>query len=120
TMTTMVAQYPFRDSILPNGKKLWEEGMALYPFIERINRSGIPVYMTTGWYDIFTSDMFYWYDNLAVPKRLTVRPLDHSGIDANGFDLDYGAEAQFITTSLEHRRKKPGRLPNNGRRKSRN
>ena len=94
TMTIVVAQYPFRDSLMPNGKKLWEDGMALYPFIERVNRSGIPVYMTTGWYDIFSGDMFFWYDNLTVPKRLTVRPLDHSGIDATGSDLDYGAEAQ--------------------------
>lgn len=93
-MATVVVQYPFRDTLMPNGKKLWEDGMALYPFIERINRSGIPIYMTTGWYDIFLGDMFFWYDNLTVPKRLTVRPLDHSGIDANGSDLDYGAEAQ--------------------------
>jgi hypothetical protein len=94
TQATAAAQYPFRDSVLPNGKKLWDDVMALYPFIERINRSGIPVYMTTGWYDIFLGDMFLWYDNLTVPKRLTVRPLDHSGMDASGFDLDYGAEAQ--------------------------
>jgi putative CocE/NonD family hydrolase len=93
TMATEAAQYPFRDSILPNGKKLWDDVMALYPFIERINRSGIPVYMTTGWYDIFLGDMFLWYSNLTVPKRLTVRPLDHNGMDAGGFDLDYGAEA---------------------------
>ena len=93
TMTTEAAKYPFRDSVLPNGKFLWEV-MALYPFIERINRSGIPVYMTTGWYDIFLGDMFLWYDNLTVPKRLTVRPLDHSGMDATQFDLNYEAEAQ--------------------------
>jgi putative CocE/NonD family hydrolase len=94
TMATGAAQYPYRDSVLPNGKKLWNDVMALYPFIERINRSGIPVYMTTGWYDIFLGDMFLWYDNLTVCKRLTVRPLDHSGMDASGFDLDYGAETQ--------------------------
>jgi len=92
TMATEAAKYPFLDSILPNGKYLWKE-MALYPFIKRINRSGIPVYMTTGWYDIFLGDMFLWYDNLTVPKRLTVRPLDHSGMDATQFDLDYAAEA---------------------------
>jgi putative CocE/NonD family hydrolase len=94
TMATLVEEYPFRDSLMPNGKKLWEDGMALYPFVERVNRSGIPVYMTTGWYDIFTGDMFFWYDNLTVPKRLTIRPLDHSGMDATQSDLDYGAEAQ--------------------------
>jgi len=93
TMATVAAKYPFRDSILPNGKFLWKV-MALYPFIERINRSGIPIYMTTGWYDIFLGDMFLWYDNLTVPKRLTVRPLDHSGMDATQFDLDYAAEAR--------------------------
>lgn len=88
-----VVQYPFRDSMLPDGRFLWEL-LALYPLIERINNSGIPVYMTTGWYDIFLGDMFLWYDNLTVPKRLTVRPLDHSGMDATQFDLDYEAEAQ--------------------------
>lgn len=93
TMATGAAKYPFRDSILPNGKFLWKV-MSLYPVIEPINRSGIPIYMTTGWYDIFLGDMFLWYDNLTVPKRLTVRPLDHSGMDATQFDLDYGAEAQ--------------------------
>ncbi len=54
----------------------------LYPFMERINRSGTAVYMTVGWYDIFTADTFYWYDNLSVPKRLTVRSTDHSGVSA--------------------------------------
>jgi putative CocE/NonD family hydrolase len=93
TMATEAAQYPFRDSMLPDGRFLWKV-MSLYPFIERINRSGIPVYMTTGWYDIFLGDMFLWFNNLTVPKRLTVRPLDHSGMDANGFDLDLGVEAR--------------------------
>jgi len=88
-----LVQYPFRDSTLEDGRFLWKI-LAVYPFIERVNNSGIPVYMTTGWYDIFLGDMFLWYDNLSVPKRLTVRPLDHSGMDATQFDLDYGAEAQ--------------------------
>jgi len=88
-----VVQYPFRDSILPDGRFLWKL-MSLYPLIDRVNNSGIPVYMTTGWYDIFLGDMFLWYDNLTVPKRLTVRPLDHSDMDATQFDLDYEAEAQ--------------------------
>jgi putative CocE/NonD family hydrolase len=93
TMAVEAVKYPFRDSVLQDGKLLWEL-MALYPLIERINRSGIPTYMTTGWYDIFLSDMFFWYNNLTVPKRLTVRPLDHSGMDKGGSDLDYRAEAQ--------------------------
>ncbi len=92
TATAIAAQCPFRDSVTPDGKNIWK-GIALYPFIERVNHAGIPVYMTVGWYDIFTGDMFFWYGNLTVPKRLTVRPLDHSGMDTTAFDLDYVAEA---------------------------
>ena len=37
--------------------------------------------------------MFLWYANLTVPKRLLVRPADHSEVEKNQFDLDFGAEA---------------------------
>jgi len=51
--------------------------------------------MTTGWYDLFSGagDMFLWYANLTVPRRLLVRPADHSEVEKNQFDLDFGAEA---------------------------
>ncbi len=84
---------PFRDSVGLRGISIWQDRAALYPFTERINRSGVAIYMTNGWYDIFTNDMFFWYDNLTVPKRLIVRPTDHSTVEKNGPDLDYGAEA---------------------------
>ncbi|UCE52943.1 MAG: CocE/NonD family hydrolase [Desulfobacterales bacterium] len=93
TSSVIFKRYPFRDSIMSDGTNLYENRASLYPFIERINRSGIPVYMTTGWYDLFTGDMFFWYNNLTIPKRLIVRPLDHSGIEENQFDLDFAAEA---------------------------
>jgi uncharacterized protein len=86
-------RYAFRDSLTTDGKLVWK-GASLYPFIERINRGRVAVYMTTGWYDIFAGDMFFWWENLTVPKRLTVRPLDHTGMDKSDKDLDYAAEAQ--------------------------
>ncbi|PKN96910.1 MAG: hypothetical protein CVU43_18310, partial [Chloroflexi bacterium HGW-Chloroflexi-5] len=86
--------YPYRDSVGSLKIKIWEGPSALYPFIERINRAGVPIYMTNGWFDIFTADMFFWYQNLTVPRRLIVRPLDHSEIEKNSQDdLDFGAEA---------------------------
>jgi putative CocE/NonD family hydrolase len=87
--------FPFRDSTTSDGNKIWEGPANLYPLLDRINQSGIPVYMTTGWYDLFSGarDMFLWYANLTVPKRLLVRPADHSEVEKNQFDLDYGAEA---------------------------
>ncbi len=91
--SAIIQAFPFRDSAAASGRKIYLENSALYPFSERINRSGVPVYMTNGWYDLFSADMFFWYRNLTVPKRLTVRPLDHSEVEKKKFDLDYGAEA---------------------------
>jgi putative CocE/NonD family hydrolase len=88
-------KFPFRDSTTTNGIKIWEGPANLYPLLDRINRAGIPIYMTNGWYDLFSgaNDMFLWYANLTVPKHLIVRPADHSEVEKNQFDLDYGAEA---------------------------
>ena len=88
-------KFPFRDSTTPDGNKIWEGSANLYPLLGRINQAGVPVYMTTGWYDLFSGadDMFLWYVNLTVPRRVLVRPLDHSEVEKNQFDLDYGAEA---------------------------
>jgi putative CocE/NonD family hydrolase len=88
-------KFPFHDSTTPGGMKLYEGAANLYPLLDRINKSGTPVYMTAGWYDLFSGahDMFLWYANLTVSKRLLVRPLDHSEVEKNQFDLDYGAEA---------------------------
>ncbi len=85
-------QCPFRDSAYSNGLRPWEVN-DLYPLVDRINRSRTPIYLSVGWYDVFTADTFYWYNNLTVPKRLTVRPTDHSNINASLADLDYGTEA---------------------------
>jgi hypothetical protein len=88
-------KFPFRDSMTADGNRIWEGPGNLYPLLGRINQSGVPVCMTTGWYDLFSgaNDMFLWYANLTVPRRLLVRPLDHSEVEKNQFDLDYGAEA---------------------------
>ena len=88
-----VSTFPFRDGLLSNGKNLWVDHQALYPLLDRINRAGIPVYLINGWYDIYARDNFMIYANLTVPKRLLVRPTDHSGIEAPGPDLNYAAEA---------------------------
>jgi putative CocE/NonD family hydrolase len=85
-------QAPFSDSTLPNGVNPWQT-YDLFPFVDRINRSHTAIYMTVGWYDIFTADMFYWYNNLSVPKRLTIRPTDHSQVSSSQYDLDYSVEA---------------------------
>jgi putative CocE/NonD family hydrolase len=84
--------YPFRDSTTPGGARFWDYA-AVRGLLDRVNRAGVPVYLTVGWYDVFAGDAFLLYRNLEVPKRLTVRPIDHSQADDPGPDLDYAAEA---------------------------
>jgi putative CocE/NonD family hydrolase len=87
--------FPFRDSTGPTGvPALWSDDFMPYAHLDRINQAGVPMYLSVGWYDIFTRDAFLLYSNLDVPKRLVVRPLDHSQITESDFDLDLAAEAQ--------------------------
>jgi uncharacterized protein len=90
----VMTMFPFRDCKGIDGSNIWIDYFALYPFIDDINRAGVPVYMVTGWFDLFTDDMLVSYANLTVPKKMLVRPLDHSQLDSNQFDLDYHAEVQ--------------------------
>jgi len=91
--TEVFKQFQYRDSTTPEGYKIWLDSMADPRFMHRVNRARVPTYMVAGWYDLFVRDMFVLYANLSAPKRLLVRPLDHSVIEKNQFDLDFGVEA---------------------------
>lgn len=90
--STRFKDFPFRDSATSQGRLFWRVG-SVHALVEDVNRANVPAYLTTGWYDIFPSDALLLYRNLTVPKRLTVRPIDHSLADEAGGDLDYAAEA---------------------------
>jgi hypothetical protein len=90
---TSAAAAPFRDVMTSDGQNLWVDHQTLYPLLDKINASGIPVYLIDGWYDIYDRDDIMIYTNLTVPKRLLIRPTDHAGIEAAASDVDYGAEA---------------------------
>jgi putative CocE/NonD family hydrolase len=92
-ITDAISKFQFRDSITPEKYKIWLDSMAAPPFMNRVKQAGVPTYMVAGWYDLFVRDMLMLYANLSAPKRLMVRPMDHSSIEKNQFDLDYGAEA---------------------------
>jgi len=88
----LLKRYPFADSTTSSGVAFWTS-QALYSFIDRINRSGVAVYVVGGWSDFAARDAFLIYANLSTPKRLMVRPHDHSSIDKPAPDVDYGTEA---------------------------
>jgi putative CocE/NonD family hydrolase len=85
---------PYRDSDNPylKGRKLWRD-VGLYDLFERTNNSGVAVYNSAGWYDLFARDSLLWHANLTTPHRLHVRPLFHNDLGKSGADLDFGAEA---------------------------
>lgn len=85
--------FPFRDSETPKGLVFWKVG-SVSTLLERVNRANVPTYLSTGWFDILPSDSLLLYRNLAVPRRLMIRPIGHDAADDPGPDLDYGAEAQ--------------------------
>jgi putative CocE/NonD family hydrolase len=49
--------------------------------IAAINRSGVPVYQWSAWFDIYTRDAFRWLENLEAPNRLTLGPWGHGTSD---------------------------------------
>ncbi|HVN52901.1 MAG TPA: CocE/NonD family hydrolase [Anaerolineaceae bacterium] len=87
-----VGKAPFRDFLTSGGQRYYEENYMLSPLFEKINRAGVPFYLIDGWYDICDRDDFLIYANLKTPRRLLVRPVDHSEIESQGPDVDYGAE----------------------------
>jgi len=91
--TEVFKQFRYRDSATPEGYKVWLDSMADPSFMNRVNAARVPTYLVAGWYDLFVRDMFILYANLPTPKRLLVRPMDHSSIEKKQFDLDYGMEA---------------------------
>ena len=91
--TEVFKNFRYRDSTTPEGYKIWLDSMAHPPFMHRVNQARVPTYMVAGWYDLFVRDMLQLYANLSEPKRLLVRPLDHSGIEKDQFDIDFGVEA---------------------------
>jgi putative CocE/NonD family hydrolase len=91
--TRNLSRAPFRDSPNPHprGNKLWED-QGLYTLLDRINRSGVAVYNSVGWFDLFARDGLLWHANLTVPHRLHIRPLFHSAMGESRRDLDFTAE----------------------------
>lgn len=84
---------PFRDSDNPHpkGNKMWEDG-GLYPLLDRVNRSGVAIYNSSGWGDLFARDVLLWHANLTTPRRIHMRPWFHVDLNKDGPDLDFGAE----------------------------
>ncbi|MFA1547957.1 CocE/NonD family hydrolase [Actinomadura chokoriensis] len=78
--------HPYRDSRRPDGTAAYRRSPA--GAVAEINASGIPVCLLSGWFDIWVRDAVLWFENLTVPKKLTIGPFAHTGRD----EVDLAAE----------------------------
>jgi len=83
---------PYTDSISEKFGLRWQD-MSLYPLVENLNRHRTPIYLETGWKDIFTRDTILLFSNLKGPKRLLLRPWHHRLLMTANEDIDPGYEA---------------------------
>jgi uncharacterized protein len=78
-------ELPYRDSKNPlNGEAPFD----LYnpaSYLNRVAKSGVAVYMLTGWLDMWTRDAILWFQNLTNPRKLTIGQWAHA--EVKGFDL---------------------------------
>ena len=73
-VTEEAAKVQFRD-----GEAWAEEFIEINPatYIDKINASGVAVYIWSGFYDIWIRDAFQWFANLNTPKKLTIGTWPH-------------------------------------------
>lgn len=69
----------FRDSSDPDyGGDVWRQ-LSASTYLDEINASGVPIYLTGGWFDVFRRDTFAMNANLTVPHKLSMGPWYHVG-----------------------------------------
>jgi putative CocE/NonD family hydrolase len=66
---TPFSHNPFRDNT--GGLMDWEKSNPC-TYVEQINASNIPIYIWSGWYDIYVLDASQWFVNLENPKKLAL------------------------------------------------
>lgn len=70
---------PFRDSHFWSYSLLVNVSEGVFA---GLNEGQIPIYLWTGWFDLFGRDPFVWFANLTGPKKLGIGPWCHSSADS--------------------------------------
>jgi putative CocE/NonD family hydrolase len=81
------ARAPLRDSILPQAEGVYTDNNPS-TYVDAVNKSGVPVYLRAGWFDMYPRDMLLWFCNLSQPKKIALGPWNH--YQSHG--LDRGTE----------------------------
>ena len=57
-------------------------------YLDAIKKSGVPVYVMTGWHDLWSRDALVWFNNLNNPRKIVIGPWHHT----QNSSLDSAAE----------------------------
>ena len=98
SLLAILSPLPFRDDRDPVTEDFPYREWHPAGVIEQIKSSGVPVYLSCGWYDAFTRDGFLMYRNLTVPKKILIGSWSHSTRDRTV------AEEQIRLLNSEHLR----------------
>ncbi len=72
-------QAPFRDSILLQAEGVYTDNNPS-TCLNAVNKSGVPVYLRAGWFDMYPRDMLLWFCHLTNPRKIAYL----EDIDAQG------------------------------------
>ncbi|MDA1263687.1 MAG: CocE/NonD family hydrolase [Planctomycetota bacterium] len=76
---------PYRDHRVP-GLDWSKHGPA--PLLDRINSSGVAIYHTNGWFDVFALDTCLWFVNYAGPQRVIMGDWSHAQMSRQRFSVN--------------------------------
>ncbi len=80
-------QFPFRDLTVGEAGRVYADNDPSRG-IDAVSKSGVPIYLRAGWFDMYPRDMLLWFCNLTNPKKIAIGPWDH--FQSHG--LDRGTE----------------------------
>ncbi|MFZ3285868.1 MAG: CocE/NonD family hydrolase, partial [Telluria sp.] len=84
-MLALWSGMPYRDSVSAlTGSPFWEEG-SIGSYTDKVQASGVPVYIQAGWLDDFRAQAFIALANLTQPAKLIIGPWAHC--ESEGFSM---------------------------------
>ncbi len=69
--------------------------------LARIDSAGIPTYFLSGWFDSYTAGATRYYNNLSMPRRLTIGPWPHGPTGFPDGMADPRAQAYVTTLTVD-------------------
>jgi putative CocE/NonD family hydrolase len=85
----VISSLPFRNSLDSATDQPLHLTLNPLGLVNAINKSGVAIYHIGGWFDVFTRDSLLAYENLDVPKKITIGPWYHASSKGKTMEIEY-------------------------------